>query len=63
MSHTYALLPVSRSTYDEIRGKLQQAGYSVSDPELDMHGIALVIDEEVAEPYPSTLRVTKKGGK
>jgi len=47
MSHTYALLEVSSSAYDEIKRKLLDAGYGHAinaEGEIDMHGIALVKD-------------------
>lgn len=51
MTYTYALLKVSKTTYDEIREKLLAAGYqhSIGEPRgdserIDMHGIALVTD-------------------
>lgn len=46
MTYTYALMEVSRATFEEIREKLRAAGYddALHDDEatLDMHGIALV---------------------
>lgn len=45
MTHTYALLEVSRPAYEEIQAKLIEAGYDHAinkDGEIDMHGIALV---------------------
>lgn len=47
MTHTYVVLEVSRSAYDEIRNLLQGAGYwhcfpRGGDGEIDMHGIALL---------------------
>ncbi len=48
MTHTYALMEVSRAAFDEIKAKLLAAGYdhAVHDDgaTLDMHGIALVVD-------------------
>lgn len=47
MTHTYALMEVSKSTYDEVMTKLVSAGYqhaihdSNEGPVLDLHGIAL----------------------
>lgn len=44
MTYTYALLEVSPEAYDEIRKKLEAAGYQHAfgaDGEIDMHGIAL----------------------
>lgn len=55
MTHTYALLEVSESTYKEISEKLKAAGYSHAfhteegkngEPAIDMHGIALTIKEK-----------------
>lgn len=47
-THTYAIMDVSASTYDEIRAALEEAGYRDSihggrgtSDILDMHGIAL----------------------
>lgn len=53
-THTFATLPVSRSTYDEIKKKLKDAGYdhaflktTRSDDDLiDMDGIALMRDKD-----------------
>lgn len=47
MTHTYALLEVSGSTYDEIALKMREAGYDAFRVEgsryaIDMHGIALI---------------------
>ena len=52
MTHTYAELEVSRSTFEEIMEKLKEADYDhaiLDDGRvIDMHGIALVlIDEDV----------------
>jgi hypothetical protein len=56
MTYTYALLGVSRQTYDEIHRLLEQAGYHqlFNDQEIDMHGIGLVI-EEPDESYPRSI--------
>lgn len=43
-TYTYALLPVSKATYDEIAGKLRVAGYDhVFDQEgvINLHGLAI----------------------
>ena len=48
MTHTYALLEVSNAAYQEVKRKLIDAGYGSavnSDGEIDMHGIALVVDK------------------
>lgn len=44
MTHTYATLEVSAEAYDEIKRKLEDAGYQHAfiDGAIDMHGIALV---------------------
>jgi hypothetical protein len=50
-THTYATLEVSRAAYDEIRKKLEDAGYQHAfheDGLIDMHGIALT-PEEITE--------------
>jgi hypothetical protein len=58
MSHTYAILTVSRRTFDEIKQKLRAAKYDqafVDVETLDMHGIALEPEDE----KPHTLRIAK----
>ena len=47
MSHTYATLPVSKSAYNEIMAKMEDAGYeeNIEEGVIDMHGIALVVEE------------------
>lgn len=42
-THTYAILEVSPAAYDEIRAKLEAAGYehAFHDGLVDMHGLAL----------------------
>lgn len=58
-THTYALMMVTKATYDEVRGLLQRAGYghAIHEPEnehqgpaLDMHGLALT-----PSPAPETM--------
>lgn len=58
MTYTYALMEVSESTYREISQKLWAAGYRHAfhedqngQPTLDMHGIALIIEEK--KPCPN----------
>lgn len=49
-THTFAVLKVSQSAYDEIREKLQTAAYDHAFHEngvIDMHGIALQTDNPV----------------
>ncbi len=43
MSHTYAILKVSEASYNEIKEKLEKAGYehAIEEGVIDMHGIAL----------------------
>lgn len=50
-TYTYAIVPVSQSTYDEVRKILSDAGYQhlLGDDEdgevIDMHGLALQVKE------------------
>jgi hypothetical protein len=43
VTHTYALLPVSKEAFDEVATHLRAAGYDHAfvDDGIDMHGIAL----------------------
>lgn len=52
MTYTYALLGVPQSVYDLIREKLHGAGYlgAGEDEVIDMHGLALVVDEDITHP-------------
>lgn len=61
VTHTYALMDVSKATFDEIKKKLEDAGYqhAIHETEgeptaLDMHGIALCVEqpEDVGRPVP-----------
>ena len=65
MTHTYALLEVSNAAYQEIKRKLVDAGYSHaihSDGEIDMHGIALIIDKsKPPKPRPPHLIQYREG--
>jgi len=48
-THTYAIMKVSKATYDEIERLLQEAGYDhaiMEDGALDMHGIAIAHPQE-----------------
>jgi hypothetical protein len=47
MSHTYAILKVSKATYDEIAAKLLAAGYdhAFHGGAIDLHAIAIRVDE------------------
>lgn len=54
MTHTFAILPISQTAYEEIKSKLIEAGYQHAILEeagqevIDMHGIACAaIDEEL----------------
>lgn len=50
MTHTYAVLDISRVAYDEIRRKLEVAGYqhAFDGDIIDMHGIALAAPDRCA---------------
>jgi hypothetical protein len=54
MTHTYAALEVTQSTFDEIAAKLKAAGYdhAFDDEEgaIDMHGIGLVVEKKPFAP-------------
>lgn len=57
MTHTFAELELSPAAYDEIRQKLQAAGYDhafMEDGALDMHGIG-VTREKVGSSSPNDL--------
>jgi hypothetical protein len=44
MTHTYAILDVNPSTWNDIAARLREAGYDhafMEDGEIDMHGIAV----------------------
>lgn len=48
-THTFVVLEVSQPCYDEIAAKLRAAGYDHAfgtDGNIDMHGIALNVEEE-----------------
>jgi hypothetical protein len=53
VTHTFAELEVSRETYEEIEGKLREAGYDHAFGHdrgaIDMHGIGLVREEPLQE--------------
>lgn len=60
-THTYALLEVSREAYDEIKGKLQAAGYDHAlhdDGLIDMNGIALEVGEDGEQQWLAELAKT-----
>lgn len=53
MTYTYALLPLSKEAYAEIRDKMIIAGHDHALHEdsdhgevIDMHGLAVVVEEE-----------------
>lgn len=55
-THTYAILKISEAAYEEIRTKLEAAGYShafhanddaPASPIIDMHGIAIAPEVEM----------------
>lgn len=56
MTHTYAKLALTEAAYDEIKQKLEKAGYAdqfIYNPDgpacpiIDMHGIAVVQEVEM----------------
>ena len=58
MTYTYAILELSKSAYDEIRIRLEVAGYTdqfhenksdTENPIIDMHGIAVSLTDEIDE--------------
>ena len=58
MAYTYAIMEVSQKVYDEIRSKLEGAGYSDQIDHagnLDMHGIALAVECPCDEPPPEVM--------
>lgn len=48
MTHTYAILDVSRPVFEEIAAKLRAAGYhhAFDRDVIDLHGIAIRVDEQ-----------------
>lgn len=55
-TYTYVLLELSESAYEEIRAKMEAAGYqhafhenpdAPASPRIDMHGIAVVPEVEM----------------
>ena len=67
MTRTYAMLELSEAAYEEIKAKLEQAGYqhafkdnpnAPASPTIDMHGIAIrpevemIGEEESLEGWP-----------
>lgn len=48
-TYSYAILPVSRTTYDEILKKFKEADYDhaidIEKQLIDMHGVALELEE------------------
>ncbi len=68
MTHTYATLEVSHTTFDEIKRRLEAAEHisiGSGETELDMHGIALVrsIVKMNLLPYGSYPECPKCGGR
>lgn len=61
MTYTFAIMTVSRSTYDEVKKKLKEAGWEHAigeDGHLDMRGVALTTDEAPTDKT-SKLRIAK----
>lgn len=54
-THTYAILPVSRAVFDEIKQKLSDAGYqhAFHDDVIDMQGIGVQSDGDARVLYVS----------
>ncbi len=69
MTYTYALMDVSESTYNEIKKKLEDAGYQHAFHDdhdgdgmvLDMHGIALKLESSSPVPNPNK-RIEERRG-
>jgi len=63
-THTFAILEVSAQTYDEIRGKLQDANYhhAFVDDAIDMHGIGLAPSDDSPGPTSILREQFKKPG-
>lgn len=72
-THTYSILPVSQSAFDEMRTKLEAAGYgdAIHDedgkPVIDMHGLAVQAEDSArarnnSRPS-SSFRTTDRGGR
>ena len=58
MSHTYVILPLSQTAWDEIADKLCAAGYSHAFHQekdgvvIDMHGIAVQAEKQEPQEQP-----------
>jgi hypothetical protein len=60
VTHTYVTLEVSAAAFNEIKSKLEQAGYDhtfMDDGGIDMHGIALT--KAAAGPGTSTVTINE----
>ena len=59
MTRTYALMPVSRAAFEEIKASLVGAGYehAIDGDRLDMHGIAVTPEEK--SMHPNTAAILK----
>lgn len=46
LTHTYSILPISKQAYDEIKKKLEEAGYQEQfhGDRIDMNGLAIAVD-------------------
>ena len=67
MSHTYAVLEISRAAFDEIKRKIKEAGVQEYDHAfhgdlIDMNGIALKSEAPYFERKPSRFRCERCGG-
>lgn len=67
VTHTYAVLEVSANAFEEIKTKLEAAGYQDQihiDGDkvlIDMHGLALSKPEIQSEPFHTLLTAVKTG--
>lgn len=56
MTHTYAILKISQAAFDEIKAKLEAAGYTDQFHEdekrlvIDMHGLAVTAETKKPDP-------------
>jgi len=66
MTHTFAILGISKAAYEEIRELLKSAGYEhaimqqVGREVIDMHGIAISIQSPELEQNPEAVEIKKE---
>lgn len=55
LTTSYAILPISREAYQEIKARLEEAGYAhhIHDNRIDMTGLAVAIEKDykIRESY------------